>query len=114
MPIGLCISLPALSVREAVIIAYLESSIARIVSKSGDDLGIWQVHKNTVKRFGLDPKLIVFDIDYQVVFFSLFMEHKKQMCKAKSVPALCWHSATPKFYEAYKVRYMKALRKLEK
>ena len=93
--------------RRAVLIAKIESDFRNIASKSGDDLGIFQVHKDTIKAYGLDKRYLMLNWFYQFETFERVMKDKLALCKDRTVPEAGWHSTTDKHYDRYSKLYLK-------
>jgi hypothetical protein len=93
--------------KRAVIIGKIESDFRNITSPNGEDFGVFQVHDQTVKDYGLDKRYLMGNLFYQFDTFERVMKDKLKICKNKQVPEACWHSTTAKHYDRYSKLYTK-------
>lgn len=105
------VKLHGLDPYRAVAIAMQESSLRRVHrrNKSGDitDIGMFQVHVNSVAIYNLDiQRLVNHDLDYTTKAYTTIMKEKLQICKHLGDEAWsCYHSGTRK----YRKKYVKAV-----
>jgi len=93
--------------RRAVLIAKIESDFRNIKSLDGKDLGVFQVHKDTIKAYGLDKRYLMSNLFYQFDTLERIMKDKLTLCKDRQVPEACWHSTTNKHHDRYSKLYLK-------
>lgn len=93
------------TIERAVIIAKLESDYQNIISKKGDDFGVFQFHTDTINSYGLDKNYLMTNRFYQFHSFERIMKDKLAQCKSREIPEACWHSATDKHYDRYSGKY---------
>lgn len=89
----------------AISISYLESTWSNVISKNGQDFGVFQFSADTIADLGLDKNYLMLNLFYQFHSFSRFMELKLHYCYKRKVPEACWHSVTPKFHKPYAKKY---------
>lgn len=89
----------------AVIIATLESSFENINSTSKDDIGVFQVHVDTIADYKLDPQYLETNLFYQFHVFRRVMKDKLRMCHDYYTPEACWHSKTKHHHIRYARKY---------
>ncbi len=91
--------------RRALVIAKLESDYQGVISRSGKDLGVFQFHTDTIRRYGFDKNYLRSNLEYAMYAFTLVMHDKLTACKHRKVPEACWHSTTQVHYSRYSKNY---------
>jgi len=70
------------------------------------DIGIFQIHVNTVKYYNINPDWLMHDIQYQVWQHTKILRKKMDTCKTKGWEQgsewVCYHSYTKKHRAVYK------------
>ena len=86
-----------------LVIGYTESGLMQVNSSGDNDIGIFQIHKNEIKREGYDRKALEKNIPYQVYVASDILNRKKMECKNKYPKTwlACYNSASPKQHQEY-------------
>jgi len=103
----LCVHLKPVERDYAISIAMVESNIEQINSRSGKDVGLYQIHVNEIKRRKLNRDLLEENVEYQTLVFRDILREKLIHC-AKRYPfsaIACFHSATPKYHYRYFKRF---------
>lgn len=77
----------------SVAIGFQESSLMPGRVGPTGDVGIFQIHGQTIKNYRLDKTRLVNDIDYMVQAHMLIMADKLTMCKGRNGYS-CYHSFT--------------------
>jgi hypothetical protein len=103
----LCVHLDPVERDYAIAIAMVESQIEQINSRSGKDIGVYQIHVNEIKRRKLSKELLEENLEYQTLVFRDILREKLRHC-ARKYPfsaVACFHSATPKYHYRYFKRF---------
>lgn len=103
----LCVHLKPVERDYAIAIAMVESNIEQINSRSGDDLGVFQVHIKEVERRKLSKDLLEENIEYQVLIFRDILRDKLKMANRRYpfTAIAAYHSMTPKYHYRYFKRF---------
>ena len=66
------------------------------------DIGIFQLHANTVKQYNFTPSRLEHDLEYMVKTHFIVLKDKIKQCKKYGVEAWsCYHSKTPVLRKRY-------------
>jgi hypothetical protein len=96
-----------LDINLTIAIGMQESSLRMISTKK--DYGLFQIHHNTAKAYGLNIKRLKTDLYYNFRAHSRILKDKIKECHAAygKLAWSCYHSKTPK----YRLRYIEGVRR---
>lgn len=84
----------------SVAIAAQESMFRNVKSKT-NDIGIFQLNRETLLMYGKDPTKVAVDLEYATYTHIWILSRKKEYCKDTKYPWACYHSSTPRYYNKY-------------
>lgn len=90
--------------QQTIIVFYFENKVEKFKYVRGSsDIGTFQFHANTIKRYNMDAVKLKNNIEYSVDQHFLLMSKKLKYCKHLGKDAwTCYHSRTPVFRKRYK------------
>lgn len=72
------------------------------------DIGVWQLHVNTVENYNFDAKRVMTDLKYATKCHFIILSKKMRKCKRLGKDSwTCYHSSTKHHRLNYKARVMK-------
>ena len=97
-------SLRHINREQTVIIFEMNNGVETFKYVTGSsDIGTFQFHANTIKRYNMDAVKLKNDIEYSVDQHFILMKKKLRYCRHLGEDAwTCYHSRTPIFRKRYK------------